>query len=892
MPVPAPPRRTAHRLAAVARFLLSGSALAAAVAGIPYALTVTVGMPWPEQVASLDDLLRRLEQPVSDPFMLQVLALVGWVCWTYFIALLLRESLWLLGRLPVLAADAALLRRRAASLPAHRAAAVLLVGTLLLALIGMWRLPVAHASNTAAGPALSVVAATAPQHVPPARAARAEYTAYTVRSGDTLWDIADRHLGDPMLWPKIYQLSCAIRQSDGQLLSDPDLIVPGWQLHLPRIESPAPAPAPNSPRPPADPPPPTPPQAPEPTGEQSNGHGKGGDERRDEERPTGRVERAHSRAQEQRPATISVGVASAIGVTTAAGIAAAIGFARWHAARRRAPRLETLAAPLADDDLLLSDALERSNQAHLATLAARHHNPETVPRRTAPAEPQVPGTVTVAAHNGVEVRADSLAVPGGVHLTGPGADAAARHLAIAIASAAERLRPAPPRVRLITPAATLRRLLPTAAHDALCAWTVTDTATEAFETAEHALLGCSRHEQHFDALSLERNGTALHILLVDGAVDDPARLHALASANACHLTVITLGPHHEYGNRLTVAADGTANGPLTALDNAVMFLLAPDVAAEFLDTLRAAHGRWTAPAEPDDEPEEERAPEQVPAPVPQQPPPTSRPAAPAPTHELHLRLLGGFKLFVHGKECALTDTRKEETREFIALLAAHPEGLRGEEIAEKMQLSDDPVAARAEVENLRRAARRVFRGATGQKEVAFVLLSGQVHKLDPQYITTDTAAFTDALKQAAAADSTYARADALGRATDIYQGPLCDGSDYLWAHGLRAALHRRALDALMLLAEHMAQHSADAEPALALLNQAADLDPENERVYRRIIQLQLVLGRDDAAHRTLGLLTERLAAIDAEPEAATLALLQESNPPNPRASTAKTTVRR
>ncbi|MFD1271818.1 hypothetical protein ACFQ51_06935 [Streptomyces kaempferi] len=75
-----------------------------------------------------------------------------------------------------------------------------------------------------------------------------------------------------------------------------------------------------------------------------------------------------------------------------------------------------LAAPLEDDDLLLGDALHRSNQAHLATRAARHHNSEDLPRRTAPAEPGQPGTVTVAEHAGREVRIDVLAVSGGVQL--------------------------------------------------------------------------------------------------------------------------------------------------------------------------------------------------------------------------------------------------------------------------------------------------------------------------------------------------------------------------------------------------------------------------------------------------------------------------------------------
>ncbi|WP_327672659.1 MULTISPECIES: hypothetical protein [unclassified Streptomyces] len=74
----------------------------------------------------------------------------------------------------------------------------------------------------------------------------------------------------------------------------------------------------------------------------------------------------------------------------------------------------------------------------------------------------------------------------------------------------------------------------------------------------------------------------------------------------------------------------------------------------------------------------------------------------------------------------------------------------------------------------------------------------------------------------------------------------------------------------------MAQHSADPEPALALLNQAADFDPTNERVYRRIIKLQRAVGCDDAAHRTLALLTHRLADIDERPEPAATALLHDA----------------
>ena len=50
---------------------------------------------------------------------------------------------------------------------------------------------------------------------------------YMVVSGDTLWDIAGTHLGDPNRWPEIYALNAAV------IGADPDLIYPGQVLVLP-----------------------------------------------------------------------------------------------------------------------------------------------------------------------------------------------------------------------------------------------------------------------------------------------------------------------------------------------------------------------------------------------------------------------------------------------------------------------------------------------------------------------------------------------------------------------------------------------------------------------------------------------------------------------------------
>lgn len=59
---------------------------------------------------------------------------------------------------------------------------------------------------------------------------------YLVQPGDTLSGIAEAELGEARLYPRIYEASRAVEQADGQRLSDPDLILPGWRLTIPRLE--------------------------------------------------------------------------------------------------------------------------------------------------------------------------------------------------------------------------------------------------------------------------------------------------------------------------------------------------------------------------------------------------------------------------------------------------------------------------------------------------------------------------------------------------------------------------------------------------------------------------------------------------------------------------------
>lgn len=67
----------------------------------------------------------------------------------------------------------------------------------------------------------------------------ASHGSYVVRPGDTLSEISQDQLGDADAYPSIFRASRDTVQPNGAHLSDSDLILPGWELTIPREPAPA-----------------------------------------------------------------------------------------------------------------------------------------------------------------------------------------------------------------------------------------------------------------------------------------------------------------------------------------------------------------------------------------------------------------------------------------------------------------------------------------------------------------------------------------------------------------------------------------------------------------------------------------------------------------------------
>ena len=252
--------RKQNRAADVGKGLAGLVGTFALVVGVPVALLSWVGSPLPAGMPSGSDVVGALRDTyIPDEFLVKALALVCWLVWIELVASLLVEAVaYARGRKAGSVPLAGGLQRGAARL----VATVALLGVLVASrgpstdratqpLAAVAQQPVAMSLVVDDDPGAGLGGAGS--QVAPADEAATPAPVYEVQRRDTLWDIAERHLGDPFRWQEIFQLNEGCPQADGGCLTDPDLIFAGWQLELPAdaigIAEVTPAPAPAAPAP-------------------------------------------------------------------------------------------------------------------------------------------------------------------------------------------------------------------------------------------------------------------------------------------------------------------------------------------------------------------------------------------------------------------------------------------------------------------------------------------------------------------------------------------------------------------------------------------------------------------------------------------------------------------
>ena len=222
--------------------------------GVPAALWLFGHRPLPRSVPSIGDVRDVVGgQRVADATVVKVIAVIGWIAWLQLVTSFLVETIaWLRGR-------------PAPSVPLA-GPVQLQVRRLLAAVALLVAAPVVNVRPTLAAPLLSQPAMTMIQPTgQPARVAGAPAPApteialpeYVVARRDTLWRLAEVHLGNPLRWRELFDLNRDRPQPDGRSLVNPDLIIPGWQLRFPADATgltavpTAPAPVPPAPSPPS-----------------------------------------------------------------------------------------------------------------------------------------------------------------------------------------------------------------------------------------------------------------------------------------------------------------------------------------------------------------------------------------------------------------------------------------------------------------------------------------------------------------------------------------------------------------------------------------------------------------------------------------------------------------
>jgi nucleoid-associated protein YgaU len=232
------------------RSLAALALLTAITVGIPVLLIAIAGWPLPRQLPHWDRVLTAIQQgDIPAQVVINTLAVIVWIAWA--------QLVWALGWELAVNLPRAQSGEPARPAPLVPAAVTCGVGRLVAVLFAIGLTVATTPTPVLARPAVPAALAH-PAAAPAADATttpspRAALACWQVGEQDTLWDIAERALGDGARAPEILELNPAMRSArdlrGGQLLRLPgDAAIPiGHQTPQPALPDPPPAPAPTPP---------------------------------------------------------------------------------------------------------------------------------------------------------------------------------------------------------------------------------------------------------------------------------------------------------------------------------------------------------------------------------------------------------------------------------------------------------------------------------------------------------------------------------------------------------------------------------------------------------------------------------------------------------------------
>lgn len=754
--------------------------------------------------------------------------------------------------------------------------------------------------------------------IPPEPDTACSDAVHIVRPGESYWSIARDRLGDPYRWPTIFELNRGRRMPDGAVVERAGLIQPGWGLYLPPTPAapntppptptpPSPPPQDQAPRPPPTPPAETPtiPPSPQPDAPADDG-------------------------------SIHLPSGSVIAVSFAAGMATAVALARLRARRRYKPGatspevnqgdsglsdtmrqiLQRLPpaerpgsspsgahpplSPLGDDQ---PPSLQRHLQSRQPTGSA--HAAGEQPLRDRPSAPsshptrpgssdqaETPGgtVVRIGTRDGTPVLIDLAEYPS-VSILGPGADGLVRVIVTALLAANG---PHALQVRILGPPPWAGvRDFPGLQH-AL-------DVDAALRELERELLRRTRLLDAADASDLDvyrddPHGEPIPNLLLVVAPEvveqHPQRLHALVDqGHRLGITALLIDARLPEPGAVLQVDDGgqpVAATPAVLLDDLDRTRLHTITDSEATDLLAVlAHARHEdqtntdalalpePPHRHEQEPEAKIFGENI------------RPSRPAglaarPAQSKHstdiapiqVHLLGTYRVIIHG--AAVGKGVRSKALELLAFYILHPQGAPIDAAIEALWPDAPPVRGHQRLWTVLGNLRSTVRAGLGRPEVDLLVREGDSYRFEPGLVGCDLWHFQSALTEAQRAGSTgdlAAETTALQAAAETYRGELLPGLDYLWVETPREELHRRALNAFTRLA-HLHRQAGNPPAAAEALEQAIQVSPTTEELYRRLMRIQA--PDRDAIKRTYQRLQATLAAeLDAEPDPETQQLLAE-----------------